>query len=176
MATKKKVSKPEPKLGARGGKVKNGVLCPKEDTDAGKIWAKCDALSKLATGGSKTKKPALRADILQFAVTKGISENTASHQHGRWRKFHGFSKPKAPSKAKPKAKAAKKPQTPAKKPAPVKAAAPKKAAPKRNPAANLQANKPTPKPKAKAPAKPAPAKSVSQVTEAPAPAAEPLAA
>lgn len=62
---------------------KNGVVRPKDDSETGKVWSVCDALS------AKLARVPAREEVLKAAGAEGVNAATTSTQYARWRKFHG---------------------------------------------------------------------------------------
>lgn len=77
----------------------NGVTRPSADTKTGRVWELADSMS--AAKG----EPVDRAALLEATTAAGINAATASTQFGRWCKFYGMTKAKAPKPAKEKASA-----------------------------------------------------------------------
>lgn len=64
--------------------VKNGIMRPKIDSKAGQLWSIADEISK------KTGAPAVRRNVVEEAVKRGLSKAGSGSDFQTWRQFHGL--------------------------------------------------------------------------------------
>lgn len=141
-----------------GDETRNGVLRPREGTQARTLWDVCDKLQ------DNLGRPPARFEFRQAIFGKEYNPDSASFQYFAWRKFHGVKgrsigiypkrnsfEANTPAPSAPAKKAAKKavktaPKVPAKK-APAKAAKPavKASKPKAAPKGKVSIDTPAPK-------------------------------
>lgn len=141
-----------------GDETRNGVLRPREGTQARTLWDVCDKLQ------DNLGRPPARFEFRQAIFGKEYNPDSASFQYFAWRKFHGVKgrsigiypkrnsfEANTPAPSAPAKKAAKQAATPAPKPAakkaPAKAAKPavKASKPKAAPKGKVSIDTPAPK-------------------------------
>lgn len=109
------------------------ITRPGEGTKTGRVWEIADKLTK-------KDQPAVRAEVMEQALSEGLNSAMIATQYQRWRQFNGVStrSPRAPREVEEELRAARGDET---KPARKKAAkkATKKAARKRVPKPPKQA-------------------------------------
>jgi hypothetical protein len=62
---------------------KNGVKQPRDGSKTRAVWDIADELSRAK------KAPALRGEVMEAGLAKGLSKGTVATQYGKWCTFHG---------------------------------------------------------------------------------------